>query len=228
MSKAKHQYKRLKAEEAKEYIKQHHGIKQQRPAAYFCNLYECDDNILIVENTKENKFTLYYDRTKYYAELMKSQRLINERPLLKQQPIIRDIKEQKTRLVSQLFSELGITQPDRLTKVDLKQLDKQLKAYGYEKAYYNLLLNLIVFCGEYVREYKAGNWVLQDDLRHPGEVIPVYVDSTGRKYEFWINTLLIRQYPETGKFDISSIIEGALQPEVFKIVPNQGKRNPNE
>jgi hypothetical protein len=225
MGKLKDKY--LKPNEAKEYIAQHHGIKKQDPLIYYCNLYDCDNNTLVIESTKENRFILYYDKIKYYEFVKKYKRLKNERPLAKQQQVIRDIEGQKKILISQLFSQIKMAEPDNLSKVDLKKLNNKLREYGYENAYYNLLLNLIVFCGEYMREQKGGEWILQNDIQHPGEVLPVYMDSTGRRYDFWINNLLIRQYMENERFNIPAIIQSAMLPEIFKAVPNPFMNNPN-
>lgn len=225
---ARIKYKRLKAEEAKHYIKKYNGFKKQHPSISWTYLYECDSNVLVLENTKENRYTLYYDRAKYYQEMEKTARLINERPLSKQQGIIKDIENQKAELLNSLFKDLNLVKPAKLNLVELKELDKKIKLYGYEEAYFNLLLNMLVFCGEYIREQKGGHWTVVSDAGNQGEVEPIFIDDNGKKYGFWINTLLIKGYMENEKISISDVISSALMPEIFKVIPNPTMRDPNE
>lgn len=223
----KHKYKRLKTSEALEYIEKDKVVKKNHPFSPWSYMYECDDNILIVENTKEKKFTLYYDRKKFYEDIEYTQRLINNHPLSskEEQAIILDIENNKSLLLDRLFSELDIKPSGQLNDIDLKEFDKKLKLYGYEKAYFNLMLNLIVFCGEYIRERKGGFWNIHSDNR--GWVEPVYKDKDGRDYSFEINTVLFRQF-EKNRFNISDLIDRAITPPIFQVVPNPGLRDPNK
>ena len=223
----KQKYKRLKVPEALAYIAERNGIKKNHPFSSWSYVYECDDNTLIVENTKEKKFVLYYDGKKFYEGIEYSRRLIDNHPLSseKEQIIILDIENNISSLLDELFSELNIKSSGKLNDIDIKEFDKKLKLYGYEKAYFNLMLSLIVFCGEYIREKRGGHWDIGADPL--GRMEPIYKDREGQEYSFLINIVLFRQF-ERNFFNITSLIEGALEPPIFKVVPNPSLRNPNE
>jgi len=74
-------------------------------------------------------------------------------PLAGHQNLIRDLDKKKDAILQYLFEELKMDPSTQISIVDLNSLDAKLNRYGFEIAFDKLLLNLIFFCGEYIREY---------------------------------------------------------------------------
>lgn len=223
----KHKYKSLKREEALHYIQTHNGIFKKHPTFSYVNAYDCDDNTLVLENTKEKKYTLYYDRKKYYDDIKDIKELGDFNPLADKQDVIKNISVYKDTLLDQLYTKLAMPKPENLANLDLKKMDQNLELYGYKNAYTQLYLNLIIFCGEYIKAHKGGSWSVRPEGGHSNNFEPVYVDSTGEDYAFMINTLLAREYTEHRRMSVSKIIFSAMLPKIFDVVPNPRLTNPN-
>src|SRR5579859_3771287 len=199
-----------------QYIKDNHGKLIKNPYFKDCNFYECDNNTLVIENTIEKKATLYFDRQKYYLEMDKVVRREQRSPLKDKQGLIENIRLCKDELIQELFSELKVKRPENLNSTNLVELDSAIRKYGYENAYERLTLNLIVFSGEYIRETKGGYWLVQSNISYPSELDPVFIDSSGKRYDFAFNIQIQKQFLEKGKFKMADIIEFALLPQVFE------------
>jgi len=206
-------FKRLNTIEFNSYLKSNNGKLVANPYFRHCNFYECDNNTLIVENTIEKRTTLYFDRLRYYKDLDNIIRLRSESSLKKDQEIIKSLELNKNRLLQDFFDSLGLRHPESLIDTDLKLLNKKLKQYGYQKSFENLLLPLIVFAGEYIKEKKGGHWIIENNKSHPSELEPVFIDSTGRRYDFEINIAIQKDFNERKKIDIEEVISFALLPK---------------
>jgi hypothetical protein len=205
--------KKLTAEEFKVYIQQNHGKLTVLPFLKHCNFYECDSNTLIVENPIEKKYTLYLNRGQYYEKMDKISKQQAGTPLKDKQTIISKIDVNKDQLIDQLFQQIGIDYSSEKENIDLKLIDKKIKEYGYGKAYNDLLLNLIVFAGEYIRTKKGGSWVIERNKSYSSELMPVFVDNEGRKYDFDINIQMQKEFLEQGIISMENIIEMSLLPK---------------
>lgn len=149
-------FKNLKIKNLHAYLQTHHGVLVSNDYCNYCNYYECDDNVLVVENTIAKMATIYFNREKVYEDERKRKEMGNFNPFTSKQEIVKNIETQKELLIQELFRELNIKKEDHLSKIDLEKLNRKIKAYGYEKAIQRLYLNLIVFAGEYIREKRFG------------------------------------------------------------------------
>lgn len=208
---SKKSYKKLNTVEFNSYLKSNNGKLVANPYFKHCNFYECDNNTLIVENTIEKRATLYFDRIRYYKELDNIVKLRSESPLKKDREIIKSLEVNKDSLLRDFFDTLGLKQPESLIDIDLKLLDKKLKQYGYQRSFENLLLPLIVFAGEYIKEKKGGHWIIEIDRSYPSELVPVFVDSTGRREDFSIS--IQKDFIERKKINMHEVISFALLPK---------------
>lgn len=212
--------KKLKYSNLGAFLKEHNGKQVSHNLGVLYKYYECDNNMLVVEIEKLNMATVYFDRNAVYAEDKKTAKWKMFNPLQGKQEIIKHIDDYIESLISELFTRLVLTRTAKLTQTSLMLFDKALKRYGYENALETLYLNLVVFAGEYVREVNGGKWVLEPDLAHPPQIMPVFVDEQDNKYGFAINTLLIKDFHLKGNIRLKRILDFALLPKIFEIAPN--------
>jgi hypothetical protein len=168
--------------------------------------------MLIVENRMDKSVALYYDRKVYYEEMDEIMKAGRETPLKGKDELIMHIEQNKHALLTHLFTELKVKQPEKLHSVDLAAFDRAIKKYGYKHAFERLNLELIVFCGEYIREEHKGYWIAESNPSFPDEMIPLFIDRKGKKYDLDINNALQKTFLEKGKFSIAQIIQFALLP----------------
>lgn len=209
-------FKSLKPDEFIQYVKDNHGKLVANPFFKNSHFYECDHNTLIIENTTENRVTLYFDREKYYRERDNLSRRRNQSPVKDKQSLIENIRDTRDELVRQLFSELNMKRPETLVSTDLAKMDRAIKKYGYENAFEKLTLNLIVFAGEYIREKRGGDWLVEPNPSYPKELEPIFVDGSSKRYSFELNVQLQKQFLEKGTIKMTGILKFALLPPVFK------------
>lgn len=147
-----------------------------------------------VINENSNIF-IYYNTEDFLKSLNENDlKLITDNPLFQYRSKMEDIVANKDFFLEELFLKLNLEKPKSLLDVDLKQFNKVLKQYGYDKLYNDLYLHLILFCGEYFDNQNnfLGKWILHNTQNSPLAYEPVYIDDKGISSYFTINILLGR------------------------------------
>ena len=212
-------HKRLNAKNLKEFLESHHGRLVDNNYSSHCNYYECDDNILVIENTLAKDINIFYDREKVYEEERKIQERKNFNPLKNSQDLIFHLEDHKHIVLNELFDSLKMIKESTLSNVDLDSLNKAIKKYGYQNVIDKLYLNLVVFAGEYIREKYGGQWTIDKDRARPTQFEPIFRDSKNRDYRFEINYSILKSFNESRRLNMKQILEFALLPKL-KVLPN--------
>src|SRR5882724_2512508 len=121
---------KLSSSAFKEYLELHHGQLVANPYFKGYNFFECDNEVLVIENPFEKNAILYYNKTKYYSDMDKLVKYQKFNPLAGKQLYVKDIEAYKIELLDSLFSALQIQKPVSLTDVNLSVFDKKIKEYG--------------------------------------------------------------------------------------------------
>lgn len=215
-------YKLIEKKDFTEFLKKHHGKRVTNEyASDYVNYYECDDNTLVIENTKTLQIWVEYDREKFYEEKRKILKWNEFEPFLLKQTEIMKLPNSKEQLMNEFFHFLKLKKEYPLSNIDLKKVDKSIKAYGYEKAIENLYTNILVFAGEYIREKRGGDWTIRKDTQasDKSNYKPVFVDEKGKNYDFDLNVILLKTFFEKKRINIKQQIEFALLPNPFQVEP---------
>lgn len=211
---------KLKKNALAAFLKDHHGkeVKNEFTSDYV-HYYECDDNRVVIENTKAGMIWIEADRSAYYAEKRDVLKWQAFDPYGSKQQEIKSVGIDSHALILDLYEKLSIKPQDSIRMEDLATLDKAIKKYGYERAIESLYVNLIVFAGEFVKHYRGGQWILESVHNIPGEAMmkPVFVDSRHKNYDFDFNILLLRTFIEKRKFSIQKLIQSAVQLNAFPV-----------
>lgn len=153
--------KKLSRKIAASLIAKHNSQKIEQDLMFGADYYECG-NDLIVHCLPDNSFfilfeTCFSDLVATWDEAKRESRVVS---YIDRQEDVKLIESNPMSLVKTLFDSVGMPLSENLLETDLVLLDRKIKAYGYEKAFYTLFLNIEVFCGEYTKGYFGGKWVL--------------------------------------------------------------------
>jgi len=213
--------KSLKKKDLKEFLEKNHGTKVTNTfdESDYVNFYECDNNMLVIENTKAMQTWIVFDRKKFYEDQKKQQKWFAFKPFQMKQSEIKDLSNSKEKLMNEFFDSLKVTRTFPISNIDLNKVNQAIKGYGYEKAIENLYTNLIIFMGEYVKEKRSGDWVIKRDESVTRDINykPVFVDEKGKDYDYDFNVVLLKTFYEKKKIDIKQQIEFSLLPNPFQV-----------
>jgi hypothetical protein len=189
----------------------------------FLDYYEFDDGslLLVMKQLTGRRATLYYDKDAYVKNMIKIREWNTNTPLGKQQDIIQNLSQNIQPLLNELYLKLKL-EAAKTTDVDLNEIDKAIKKYGYEKAYEDLFLNLIVFCGEYLKVRLGGGWITEKSKKN--ELVPIFIDGEKRRHE--LNSWIEKDIKKNGKFSMEVIIGVELNGPM-NVYPNPTLGSPN-
>ena len=216
-------YKALKFKDLHSYVTEHNGKVVKNDYCNYCRYYECDDNILVIENTIDKMVTIYFDREKVYQQEKDNLKWQNFNPLKNQQTLIFNVKNNHEIILSELFDILKMKKGSYLVNTDLDALNRAIKKYGFGNSIKNLYLNIIVFVGEYIREKRGGEWIVVEDPSFPSQVKPVFIDTENKNYDFEINILLLKNFNEKKNINVKDIIGFALSESFLNSAPEPYK-----
>jgi hypothetical protein len=214
------QYKTIKRKELNEFLHTHHAKKLLNRIPDYVHYYECDNNILVVDNTKANNIAVYYDREKVYSEELWVQKWKDFNPFKSKQSQILAMPKTKDELMNELFDSLKLSRTSQISGLDLTTMNKAIKIYGYDKVIENLYTNLVVLGGEYVKEKRGGDWRIMKSKNYSSTYEPMFIDKQGNDYSFWLNHNIIKSFNQKRSFDFKQCIEFALINNPFKVEPN--------
>jgi hypothetical protein len=210
------EHKRIKQTDLTNFLMENNGKLLVDTESDYVKLYECDNNMLVVENIKAKQITLYFDRNRYFKSKAAVIKKSDLNPLKSMQIQILGLPNSKTNLINELFDSLKITPVTPLSAINLKTFNNAIKKYGYDKAIQNLYVNIIVFAGEYVKEYKGGHWVIKKSKQYPNYCEPIFIDETGIDYSFWLNHSILKDFNTKDSFNIEKLLEFSLLPNFIK------------
>jgi hypothetical protein len=190
------------------------------PLRYF----ELGDHELIFERTSplinRVEYSIIYDRHRYYDNLKRMEDMNNAPPYGCSQELIKTLPSSTHEILEDFFQKINFQRPAKLSEINIKKLQLKINAYNKDRAYYDLTIGLIVFCGEYLREKRGGHWEVKEARSLKGMYLsPSYVDQTGRDYDFWINGAVVGWFKkwyrgERANTSISEILTFASRPEI--------------
>jgi hypothetical protein len=176
-------YHKITKTEAKRLIVQHHGkLSEKLGCPPHDMVYDLDNGMVLFTSTFE-RYALLRPQQEVYRPMPAD-------PLEKDQKLLKHFESGKAVLLERLSSELGVVID--VTKYEqpyLDSLSKRIKKYGYEKAYENLYVPLIIFVGEQIIHQLGGSWEFEKGDYLPNRngyvedfLTPFVVDREGKKH----------------------------------------------
>ncbi|WP_157730210.1 hypothetical protein [Tenacibaculum jejuense] len=178
------------------------------PKVYF----ECDGNFYIKEDNLKNELYLFENRKTFLESLELDEQENIFSPLKDKNYLITNIDKHKESIIKNFLKEINYNRVNNnLKEIDLHELNIKINEYSsLEDLYKKYYLNFIVFLGELVREKKQGNWEYKTNISKPTELIPYFIDSSNKNYEFLINVFLVKEISrsirEEKEFDLFRIL----------------------
>lgn len=191
----------------------------------YVEYYELDNGglLFVVKQLVGRSATLYEDKVAYIKNKAKLNEWNSRTPLDKHQEKIMNLSKHIQPLLNELYAALKMDSDTPVKDVDLGKLDKAIKKYGYDRAYEDLFLHLIVFGGEYIKSQKGGRWITEKSEKD--ELVPVFNDGEKglHNLDFWIE----KDFKKKGKIDMKTIILSQLHGPL-PVSTNPTFQDPNE
>jgi hypothetical protein len=206
--------KKLSAKLAESLIAKHNSQKIVQDRLQGLAYYQCGSD-LIIHYFKPNEFiifseTRFSDIVAEWEEMDRENRVVT---YIDRQEDVKLIESNPLSLVKTLFDSVGMPLSENLLETDLALLDRKIKAYGSEKAFHTLFLNIEVFCGEYTKGYFGGKWLVIQGYSADGSsrlLKPKFVGRNGRAYDFLLGGCLAKMYYARKIFSLKTIIRDAI------------------
>ncbi|MCR4029610.1 MULTISPECIES: hypothetical protein [Flavobacterium] len=142
--------------------------------------------------TNESEIYLFNSEESFLESLNEKEVKEINTPYFKYRKIFKNPALFREVLVTELFLNLKLEMPNKISETNLDEFNKALYDFGYDNAKSFLYIHLIIFCGEFLNEIEnnKGRWTSYTSSSYPLMSIPEFIMANNLSTKISINHFL--------------------------------------